>query len=165
MDKFFGVLSFVDRLDVILVLPISMLKITTTTECHEYLYEWNAAKKSVKEMRVEHCYQTLSRPRFIFGEYGFDFGNWNARICMCVCHVCECVASWSIQSNLNINTAEKSHFQFSLESTKYENHQTAFICTHFAKRVRVSTQHFHWHGVCVYVCEWQISELGVKHWN
>lgn len=81
--------------------------------------------------------------------------------CLCVRVVCLRTSFLGrFESNLNINTDEKSHFQFSFESTKFENHQTTLICTSFAKRVHVSA---FIDTVLMCECEWQISELGVKH--
>lgn len=65
-----------------------MVKITTTTECHEYQYEWNVAKKIWAQPREREAWRTLlpnTHSTSIYIRCGMvSFVNWNTRTCVCV---------------------------------------------------------------------------------
>lgn len=91
-----------------------------------------------------------------------DYGNGNAHRNQNPLWDVRTTVSWfgSVASiEFEYCTLEKSHFQFSFESTTFENYQTAFICTSSASTCPVhSLEYFHsvWCS-CNGVCLWQIQ--------
>lgn len=103
---------------------------------------WNVAKKNryefsrktEREKHSEYCYQTYSTSIYMFGKM-VSFVNWNIGMC-----AREHIASWSIQSNLNIDRTRKISFPIFVwinKIRKSSNH----IHSHqsFTERVHVST--------------------------